>query len=225
MFGAQGANMYDYNCPNADIFNGVHILDVTDPSNIQHLSYVSYATSGYAHQIAINFDTNVLYLNDETSTYTHNMPSNWRMFDVSDLHGPRFIGSFFDDLNSIQHNCYIKDGFMYSSNYVAGLAVYDVRDPSVAPKRIGLFDAENQLPNAFDYDGWYEWVGTWSNFLFPSGTIAHSDMRNGLFTVSLDYNVNSTTAGSTWQLKDKPLSQSSCNDLQASYQESNCCNA
>jgi hypothetical protein len=64
---------------------------------------------------------------------------------------------------------------MYQSNYVAGLRILDIQNPT-EPREVGFFDT---VP--FGDDG-IRFDGTWSNYpFFESGIIAVTSMSEGLF--------------------------------------------
>jgi hypothetical protein len=66
---------------------------------------------------------------------------------------------------------------MYESNYVSGLRIIDISDPT-NPKEVGHFDT---VPWGEDMPGF---AGSWSNYpFFESGTIAVSSIREGLFLI------------------------------------------
>ena len=97
------------------------------------------------------------------------------VWDLSDLDDPQVLTQYFNDNASSDHNLYIKDNLMYQSNYVSGLQVIDVSDPS-APKRVGFFDT---FPFAKDKAGFN---GTWSNYpYFKSGVVVMTSGSEGLF--------------------------------------------
>ena len=81
---------------------------------------------------------------------------------------------FFGSTESSDHNLYIRGNFMYQSNYVSGLRIFDISDPE-NPKEVAYFDTvpgKNQPGFA----------GSWSNYpYFDSGIIVVTSMREGVF--------------------------------------------
>jgi hypothetical protein len=66
---------------------------------------------------------------------------------------------------------------MYQSNYVSGLRVVDVSNPT-EPKEIGHFDTVPFGDNSAGFGG------SWSNYpYFESGTIVVTSMEEGLFVL------------------------------------------
>jgi choice-of-anchor B domain-containing protein len=117
-------------------------------------------------------------LNDEGDELAGNAPKTRTMvFDIADLEDPVVTKEFFGTTPASDHNLYVKDRYMYQSNYVAGLRVIDVSDPK-NPVEVGFFDT---MPFGEDQAGF---AGTWSNYpYFKSGVVAVTSMREGLFLV------------------------------------------
>lgn len=150
------------------------IWDVTDASNPRVLSRNEYSGAQYAHQGWLSDDQEYFFLNDEldeqrTATRTH-----LRVFDVSNLGAPELAADYFAPTLAIDHNNYVHGRWLYQSNYGAGLRILDILDP-LHPVEAAYFD-----PQPTDNASFY---GTWSNYLFPSGKVAFSDIDDGLFVV------------------------------------------
>ena len=155
--------------------NAVSIVDVTDKANPEYLGIASYATSQYVHQAWLSEDPRFLFQNDELDEFrlpnliTHTRTMIW---DVADLEDPVLVKEFFAANTSIDHNLYVKGNFMYQSNYIDGLRVLDVSDPSSITET-AFFDSH---PISFTS----VWDGSWSNYPFlRSGAVAiNSDAGN-----------------------------------------------
>lgn len=154
------------------------IADVTDKSNPRRISSASYPNVAYAHQGWLSTDHRYFFLNDEGDELSGNAPTTRTLvFDVADLEDPVVAREFFGTTPATDHNLYVKDRYMYQSNYVAGLRVIDVSDPT-NPVEVGYFDT---VPFGEDQAGF---AGAWSNFpYFKSGVVAVTSMREGLFMV------------------------------------------
>ena len=158
---------------------GLRIVDVTDKGNMFTLATVSWAGARYAHQGWLSEDRHYLYVNDELDEGDSVNVTTSRVFDVSDITDPVFMGTFTTGLPSIDHNLYTHNGLIFESNYRSGLRVFDATDP-VSPTEIAYFDT-------YPSDNGVGYNGTWSNYPYlPSGTILISDMERGLFVVRLD---------------------------------------
>lgn len=173
-----------YSGPDADFANRelcfasnedtLTVWDVTDPVNATIISRTDYDDAAYTHQGWLSPDQRYFYLNDELDEQRTGSRTHLRVFDVSDVATPRVVADYFAPTLAIDHNNYTHGRWLYQSNYAAGLRILDVLDPR-HPVEAAFFD-----PQASDEPGFY---GTWSNFLFPSGLVAFSDIRSGLFVV------------------------------------------
>lgn len=154
----------------------VSIVDVTDKLRPRQISIVTYDDTAYTHQGWLSGDHAFFFLGDELDERNDRIPTRTIIFDVSDLESPVLHMEYFSTEDAIDHNMYELDGFMYQSNYTAGLRVLDVR--GVAERDVSEVAFFDLFPssNAATFNG------TWSNFpYFPSGTIAVSSINDGLF--------------------------------------------
>ena len=153
------------------------IADVTDKQNPVAVAMAEYPNVGYTHQGWLTEDQRYLYVNDELDEL-NGLVENTRtlVWDVSDLDDPILAKEFFNpNTTAIDHNLYVKGDKMYQSNYVAGLRVLDIQEPT-EPREVGFFDT---VP--FGDDG-PRFDGSWSNYpFFESGIIAVTSMSEGLF--------------------------------------------
>jgi hypothetical protein len=144
-------------CCNEDT---VTVVDVTDKSNPVQLSRTSYSESSRS------INTKTLVMN------------------VQDLDNPFLAGSYSGRSKAIDHNLYVKDGFVFLSNYRAGLRVLYIDNLSTADfTEIGFFDIYPGSDSA-------NFNGAWSVYpYFDSGTVVVSGMEQGLFVLrpDLDY--------------------------------------
>ncbi|MBW3577319.1 MAG: choice-of-anchor B family protein [Actinobacteria bacterium] len=162
--------------------NKVVIVDVTDKLLPVTLGVTDYPMVGYTHQGWLTEDHAYLLVNDELDEVTYEEIENTRtvVFDVTDLENPKVHFEHFHETTSIDHNNYVHNGFVYQSNYTAGLRVLDTSGVAEQTLReIGFFDTYPTHNNpTFD--------GTWSNYpFFGSGTIAVSGIEEGLFLLRL----------------------------------------
>lgn len=159
---------------------GLDIVDYTNTASPVRLSRITYANLEYCHQAWLEPSTNLLYMNDELDERNSpgTTPCLTRVFDVSDLLAPKLVGSFNIPNTVIDHNNYIRDGFLYQANYRAGMHIWDVRGPGGAnPPRIGWFDS---YPGADAL----EFNGAWNVYPYlPSGNVLVSDIEGGLFVL------------------------------------------
>ncbi len=154
----------------------IGIADVTDKKNPKAISNASYPNVGYSHQGWLSDDHKYFYLNDELDELAGTVArTRTLVWDVTDLDDPVLLREFLGETAASDHNLYVKGRYMYQSNYAAGLRIIDVGDPT-APREVGHFDTVPLGNNSAGF------TGSWSNYpYFPSGLIAVSSMREGLF--------------------------------------------
>ena len=134
----------------------------------------TYSTPGYTHQGWLSDDQQYYYINDELDDIQRTI-----IIDVSNLDFPTFAGEFTSNApTAIDHNLYIRDGFIFEANYTSGLRIFDTCDP-LNPVETGFFDTYPANDNA-------SFVGAWSNYpFFPSGTVIVSNRQEGLFVLDV----------------------------------------
>ena len=152
------------------------IADVTDKDSTKTIANTSYPNQAYTHQGWLSEDHNYFYMNDELDEMNGLVDrTRTLIWDVTDLDDPQLANEFALDSGASDHNLYIRDNFLYESNYQAGLRILDISDP-VNPVEVGHFDT---APFAEDAAGF---GGSWSNYpYFESGVIAVSSQAEGLF--------------------------------------------
>jgi choice-of-anchor B domain-containing protein len=167
---------------------GLEIYDVTDKNNPQKLSTTSYGMIGYNHQGWLSDDYQTFYANDELDELNSGITTRTLIFDVSDINNPSLAGTFTTGLNSIDHNLYYKDGFLFESNYTSGLRIINACDPTNLSE-VGSYDT--YAPNnsaAFS--------GAWSVFpFFPSGVCLINNNGGNLFIVDPSAAIGNGCAG------------------------------
>jgi len=152
----------------------VDIVDVTDKENMFLLSRTTYRNPGYTHQGWLTEDRQHLFVSDELDEVNDGTQTRTLVFDVSDLENPAVVKEFTTGRRSIDHNLYIRDGFLFEANYSSGMHVFDVHDP-LNPVHRGFFDTFPEHDEA-------GFEGAWTAYpFFPSGTVIVSDSDGGLF--------------------------------------------
>ena len=161
----------------------ITIVDVTDKYNPVQLSRTLYQGAQYTHQgWFLDDNHSVLIMNDELDESRNGHNTTSYIYDVSDLDNPVEIGRYVGPTAAIDHNLYTRDGYIYESNYRAGLRILDAADiASGQLSEVAYFDT---IPNSNSA----QFSGTWSNYAyFASGNVIMSDIGNGLFTVRPDW--------------------------------------
>lgn len=152
----------------------IDVWDITSPGAPRRLASVEYANAAYVHSGWWSEDGRYLFVHDELDESTFGLNTTVRVFDMSDLTAPSFVGSWVGPTRAIDHNGFVKGNRYYISNYAEGLTVLDITTPS-APRRIGYFDTYPATSET-------SFVGAWGVYpFFASGTIAVSDINTGLY--------------------------------------------
>ncbi len=157
---------------------GVGIADVTDKASPRKLSVATYPNTAYAHQGWLNEAQTHFFLDDEGDEIQGSVArTRTLIWDVTDLEEPVLVKEHLGETAASDHNLYIRGNLMYQSNYVSGLRVLDVSNPT-EPKEVGYFDT---VPVGENNPGF---AGSWSNYpYFKSGTVIVTSVAEGLFTV------------------------------------------
>jgi|GEM_PF-2184505 len=170
------------------------IVDVTiknSPAQIAKAYYRNFCEEGdegdcnnnggflpafYTHQGWLTEDHTYFVQNDELDEFSLGINTNTYMWNVQDLDNPKYIGNYTAKLESIDHNLYIKDQYIYAANYSSGLRILDASNIAAASlTEIAYFDTY-PADNAVNYDG------AWSSYpFFESGVVPVSTIREGLF--------------------------------------------
>ena len=173
------------------------IYDVSDKSAPTIISRTSYEGATYTHQgwVLDTQNQEYLLLDDEYDEVEKAGPAAdgravTYIWDIKSLEAPKQTGLYKSSLISNDHNQYVKDGFVYQSNYGAGFRVLDISSIPSDPtgkgvKEVGFFDVypeddgiEGTTPDAF--------VGSWSSYaLFKSGYIFVNTIERGGYVLKM----------------------------------------
>lgn len=161
----------------------VTVVDVTNKANPQMLSRTPYAGARYTHQGWFLDDRHdAVIVNDELDESSNGHNTRSYIFDLSDLDRPVEIGRYTGPTPAIDHNLYTRDGYVFETNYRAGLRILDARAArSGTLTEVAYFDT---IPGS-DAP---QFSGTWSSYVwFASGNVVLSDIGGGLFVVAPDW--------------------------------------
>lgn len=155
--------------------NTVDLWDVTDKALPVLLSSTSYPAATYTHSGWPSADQRFLFVHDELEEIRRGLNTQMYTMNLDNLRAPSLVTSYTGTTTATDHNGYTKGSFYYVSHYRRGLVVFDVSNPNqmreVAHMDSFLVPADNSAGTD----------GVWGVYpFFPSGTVAVSDISNGL---------------------------------------------
>ncbi|MBT8206710.1 MAG: choice-of-anchor B family protein, partial [Acidimicrobiia bacterium] len=163
------------------VFDMTDLVNGTGPAVM--LSRETYPGASYTHQGWLTADQSRFVLGDETDeldSVTGADPHNTYTFiwDVEDLNAVSLINTYVGPSGAIDHNIYIKDGFVYEANYTEGLRILDAANIETGDlTEVAYFDTHPS-------DNSTVYAGAWSSYpFFESGTIVVSNIEDGLFVL------------------------------------------
>ena len=154
----------------------VVITDVSDKTNPATISVSGHEDMQYSHQGWLTEDRAYFLMNDELDEWNLGRETKTYVWDVKDLDNPTFAGYYTHNTPTIGHNLYIRNNFVFQTNYTSGIRILKTGDLSKAElKPAGFFDTQPESNEV-------EFEGTWSNYpYFESGVLIASDIYDGLF--------------------------------------------
>ena len=148
----------------------VTIVDVTNKSAPVQLSRTGYPRSGYTHQGWLTENHRYFVLDDELDEEIYGHNTLTRFFSVADLDAPTLRFIYTGPTPAIDHNLYVKGGFVYQANYRAGLRI--LKPPRTEVAYFDIYPA-NDIAS---------FNGAWGNYpFFDSGLVVVSGIEQGLF--------------------------------------------
>jgi choice-of-anchor B domain-containing protein len=155
----------------------ISVADVTDKANPKALSRASYPRVAYAHQGWFEEGHRYFYLNDEIDEISGVEKTRTLVWDLADLENPKLAKEHMGEVESSDHNLYVKGNLMYQANYRSGLRILDISDPA-NPREVAFFKTAPFFDNGPGYNG------AWSVYpYFKSGSIVVNSIEQGLFVV------------------------------------------
>lgn len=150
------------------------IVDVSDAENPALISRAFYPNPAYTHQNWLTEDGRFLIANDELDD--SNPGTRTLFFNVEDLDNPQYLTAFYGPTEATDHNLYVRGNYVFTSNYAAGLRIYDVSNLDEEDIReVAYFDT-------YPEDDAHGFNGQWSNYpYFESGVVIANDINHGLF--------------------------------------------
>jgi len=172
------------------------IADVTNKGAPVQLARKTYVGSSYAHQGWVTDDHIYFLMNDEQDEQNSGHNTRTRVWDVSNLDDPVLVGYQDGETAAIDHNLYVHDGYVYESNYRAGLRILDLENVATAVlPEVAYFDIYPSSDSA-------SFNGNWSNYpYFDSGVVIVSGIEQGLYilkpTLAPDFSLDITAVSTS----------------------------
>lgn len=152
----------------------ISMVDITDKSNPVLLG-TKATTNNFSHNIWTTPDGNYGFTTDEVSgayigSYDLTDPENITQLDLVQSSPGKGV---------VPHNTHVRGDFIITSYYSDGITIHDISRPDNLVQT-GNYDTYPGQTINFD--------GCWGVFpFFPSGTIAATDITQGLFVLSPQY--------------------------------------
>jgi choice-of-anchor B domain-containing protein len=154
------------------------IVDVNNKTAPSMIARIGYNGSGYTHQAWLTENHRYLLMDDEGDERNNGHNTRTYIWDVRDLDNPQLIGRYNAATGSIDHNLYIRGGFAFQANYLAGLRILELdRVQQGQLREVAFFDVAPGRDNT-------NFSGSWSVYpFFESGAVLLTDIGQGLFIV------------------------------------------
>lgn len=171
----------------------INVVDVTDKVNPDFVvASFPYPGVAYAHQGWLTEDHRYFVVDDEFDEINNtNGTVNTRthFIDFQQVDNPEYIGFYESPTDSsVDHNLFIRDGFIFQANYRSGFHVLDTTGISMTPpggqvpiQEVAYLDTDP------DTGGVEQSLaeGAWGVYpFFESGLVAVSDINQGLFLLN-----------------------------------------
>lgn len=159
----------------------VHIMNVSNKSNIINISNFDYTQNRVTHQGWFTEDHRFFIIGDEGDETGFGINTRTLVYDMTDLDNPVLHYTHSGATSAIDHNGYVKGNRFYLANYRAGVRVMKIDD---------LYNESNPSMTEVDYFDTHPgsnsaaFHGAWNVYpFFESGNIIVSDLDEGLIIV------------------------------------------
>jgi len=163
-----------------NIYDGnVTVIDARNKDSLKTISQWLNSPNPSPHNSAISSDRGFLFATDEVGA----LPRLLKVWNIEDLSSVTQVATWqpTNITTSIVHNVEIYGDTAVIAHYTAGVRVLDVSNPAV-PVEIGWYDT-------YPTSNGNSYLGCWGVYKFPSGKIAASDMKTGLFVLQMGKSV------------------------------------
>lgn len=163
-----------------NIYDGnISIIDARNKDSLKTVSQWLNLPNPSPHNSAISSDRRFLFATDEVGA----LPRLLKVWNIEDLSNVTQVTTWqpANITTSIVHNVEVYGDTAVIAHYTSGVRVLDVSNPA-SPAEIAWYDTYPSS-NANSY------LGCWGVYKFPSGKIAASDMKTGLYVLKLGNSV------------------------------------
>ncbi|MCB0726013.1 MAG: choice-of-anchor B family protein [Ignavibacteriae bacterium] len=157
----------------------ITVIDARNKDSLKTISQWLNAPNPSPHNCAISSDRRFLFATDEVG----GIPRLLKVWNIEDLSNVTQVTTWqpTNITTSVVHNVEVYGNTAVIAHYTAGVRVLDVSNP-VAPVEIAWYDTyPSNNGNAY--------TGCWGVYQFPSGKIAASDMKTGLYVLKVGKSV------------------------------------
>lgn len=158
--------------------NTLTIVDVSNKSAPVMLARKGYSGRGYTHQGWLTDDHAHFILDDEQDEQKFGVNTRTHVWDVSNVSSPVHLGFHEGPGTAIDHNLYVRDGYVYQANYRSGLRILDLISVASATFH------ERAFFDIYPPDDVPSFNAAWNNYpFFPSGVVVVSGIEQGLYVL------------------------------------------
>ncbi len=153
----------------------ITVIDARNKDSLKTITQWLNSPNPSPHNCALTKDRKFLYATDEVGS----IPRLLKVWNVEDIFNATQITTWQPTgiTTSIIHNVEIYGDTAVIAHYTSGVRVLDISNPS-QPVEIAWYDT-------YPVSTGNQYLGSWGVYKFPSGKIAASDMKNGLFVLKV----------------------------------------
>ena len=157
----------------------VTVIDAGNKDSLKTISQWLNLPNPSPHNNALTSDRKYLYSTDEVGA----IPRLIKIWNIQDLSNVTQVSTWqpTNITTSIVHNVEIYGDTAVIAHYTAGVRVLDISNPA-QPSEIAWYDT-------YPSNNGNTYTGCWGVYKFPSGKIAASDMKTGLYVLKVGNSV------------------------------------
>lgn len=157
----------------------ITVIDARNKDSLKTITQWLNSPNPSPHNCALTSDRKYLYATDEVGS----LPRLLKVWNIEDITNATQITTWqpTNITTSIVHNVEIYGDTAVIAHYTSGVRVLDISNPA-QPVEIAWYDT-------YPASNGNQYLGCWGVYKFPSGKIAASDMKNGLFVLKVGKSV------------------------------------